>query len=225
MPRPTPRRSKRPLSPERIASAALKLIDRQGLEAFSMHKLGAALSCEAMSLYHHFKGRGEVLDAVAGLLMAEVSAPLDGSWQDRLRGFALAYRAVALKHPRAFQLLATRPVNGPGGFKMLDTAAATLRSAGFGPESAGRLVLLIGCWCNGALLAEIAGSASRPDPTPSNAEAMADLAARYPHLVEMAPYLSLCEFAPSFTFGIESLIRLVESLQGGEASAQSGGPK
>lgn len=216
MPRSEPRRAKRPLSPERIASTALKLIDRHGIDAFSMHKLGAALSCEAMSLYYHFKGRGEVLDAVAALLMAEVSAPSDGSWQDRLRGFARSYRAVALDHPRAFPLLATRPVNGPGGFKMLETASATVRSAGFAPEVAGHLVLLIGCWCNGALLAEIAGSSARPDPTASSAPAMAEMAARYPHLVEMAPYLSLCEFSPAFTFGIESLIRLVESLRSDE---------
>jgi len=222
MPKPAPRRAKRPLSSERIANAALKLIDRRGLDAFSMHKLGAALSCEAMSLYHHFKGRGEVLDAVAGLLMAEVSAPSEGSWQDRLRGFALSYRAVALQHPRAFPLLATRPVNGAGGFKMLDSAAATLRSAGFTPETAGRLVLLIGCWCNGALLAEISGTESRPDPTPSNAQAMAEMAARYPHLVEMAPYLSVCEFAPAFAFGVENLIRLVEVLRADNAVMPSG---
>jgi AcrR family transcriptional regulator len=222
MPKPATRRSKRPLSAERIANAALKLIDRNGLDAFSMHKLGAALSCEAMSLYHHFRGRGEVLDAVAGVLMAEVSAPAEGAWQDRLRGFAFSYRAVALKHPRAFPLLATRPVNGPGGFKMLDTAAATLRSAGFAPEHAGRLVLLVGCWCNGALLAEIAGTDSRPDPTPSSAQAMAEMAARYPDLVELAPYLSLCEFAPAFTFGIENLVRLVQMLQADAAVTPSG---
>lgn len=208
MPRPT---SRRPLSQERIARAALKLIDRRGLDAFSMHKLGAALSCEAMSLYHHFKGRGEVLDAVAGLLMAEVAAPATGSWQDRLRGFAASYRAIALAHPRAFPLLATRPVNRPGGFGMLETACATLRSAGFEAEAAARLVLLIGCWCNGALLAEIAGSEARSDPTPPTAPQMAEMALRYPNLVEMAPHLSLCDFEPAFTFGIEALIQLVES--------------
>lgn len=213
MPGSTRRRAKRPLTPERIASAALKLIDRQGLEAFSMHKLGAALNCEAMSLYHHFRARGQVLDAVAALLMAEVSAPPDGSWQDRLRGFAFSYRKVALDHPLAFPLLATRPVNGSGGFRMLETASATVRSAGFSPETTGRLVLLIGCWCNGALLAEIAGSDARPDPTASNAEAMAQFATSYPNLVEVAPYLSLCDFSPAFEFGIENLIRLVESLR------------
>jgi AcrR family transcriptional regulator len=206
---PKVQRQRRALSPERIARAALKLIDRRGLETFSMHKLSAALGCETMSLYHHLKSRGEVLDAVAALLMAEIQAPTAGTWHDRLRGFAYSYRAVALKHPRAFSLLATRPVNRPEGFSMLESASSTLRSAGFGPERAANLVLLVGCWCNGALLAEIAGSAARPDPTQPTAPAEQDLAQRYPNLVEMAPHLSLCDFAPAFAFGIEALIRLV----------------
>src|SRR6478735_3213767 len=193
-------RQRRPLSAERIARAALKLIDRQGLEAFSMHKLSATLGCETMSLYHHLKSRGEVMDAVAALMMAEIQAPNEGTWQDRLRGFAHSYRAVALNHPRAFSLLATRPVNRPEGFAMLESASSTLRSAGFGPERAAKLVLLVGCWCNGALLAEIAGSAARPDPTHPTADEQADLAQRYPNLVEMAPHLSLCEFAPAYAF-------------------------
>jgi len=206
---PKPQRARRPLSAERIAHAALKLIDRRGLEAFSMHKLSAALGCETMSLYHHLKSRGEVLDAVAALLMAEIHAPDQGTWQERLRGFVHSYRAVALAHPRAFSLLATRPVNRPEGFGMLESVSSTLRSAGFGPELAAKWVLLVGCWCNGALLAEIAGSDARPDPSPPTAPQQSDLAKRYPNLVEMAPHLSLCNFAPAFDFGLEALIRLM----------------
>ncbi|MEI9950260.1 MAG: TetR/AcrR family transcriptional regulator C-terminal domain-containing protein [Pseudomonadota bacterium] len=206
---PKLQRQRRALSAERIARGALKLIDRHGLEAFSMHKLSASLGCETMSLYHHLKSRGEVMDAVAGLLMAEIHAPSEGTWQDRLRGFVHSYRAVALKHPRAFNLLATRPVNRPEGFSMLESASATLRSAGFGPKRAAQLVLLVGCWCNGALLAEIAGSDARPDPTPATAPQQRDLAERYPNLVEMAPHLSLGDFAPAFAFGVDALIRLI----------------
>ncbi|HEY0466205.1 MAG TPA: TetR/AcrR family transcriptional regulator C-terminal domain-containing protein [Polyangiaceae bacterium] len=213
MARPKQQRARRALSPERIARGALKLIDRHGLEAFSMHKLSASLGCETMSLYHHLKSRGEVMDAVAGLLMVEIHAPEEGAWQDRLRGFVHSYRAVALKHPRAFSLLATRPVNRPEGFRMLETASATLRSAGFEPARAAQLVLLVGCWCNGALLAEIAGSEARPEPTEATAPQQADLAERYPNLVEVAPHLSLCDFAPAFTFGLEALIRLVSAEQ------------
>src|SRR3954470_17660901 len=120
---PKSHRQRRPLSPERIARGALKLIDRHGLDAFSMHKLSASLGCETMSLYHHLKSRGEVLDAVAGLLMAEIYAPAWATGQTPRRSFAHAYRAVALEHPRAFSLLATRPVNRPEGFGMLESAS------------------------------------------------------------------------------------------------------
>jgi len=203
---------RRSLSPDRIARAALKLIDRAGLESFSMHKLGALLGCEAMSLYHHFQGRGEVLDAVAGLLMSEVRVPPQGSWKERLLAFAQSYRAVAIRHPRAFRLLASRPINASSGLDMLEGCCAIFHSAGFDPVSVGRLVLLVGCWCNGALLAEIAGTDARPDPTPPEAPSMAEFATRYPRLAESAPHLSLCSFGPAFEFGIESLIGLVESM-------------
>jgi hypothetical protein len=92
---------------------------------------------------------------------------------------------------------------------MLESVSSTLRSAGFGPERAANFVLLVGCWCNGALLAEIAGSVARPDPTTATAPQQPDLAQRYPNLVEMAPHLSLCNFAPAFDFGLEALIRLL----------------
>ncbi|HMJ57206.1 MAG TPA: TetR/AcrR family transcriptional regulator [Polyangiaceae bacterium] len=203
---------RRSLNPHRIAHAALKLIDRRGLESFSMHKLGTALGCEAMSLYHHFHGRGEVLDAVAGLLMSEVLLPPEGSWKERLREFVRSYRAVATRHPRAFRLLASRPINAAMGLEMLESCCAIFHSAGFDPVTIGRLVLLVGCWCNGALLAEIAGTDAGPDPTPPRAPSMPEIAMRYPRLAASAPHLSLCDFGPAFEFGIESLIKLIESM-------------
>jgi len=39
------------LSHEAIRAAALRLIDDDGLDAFSTRKLGAALGCEAMAIY------------------------------------------------------------------------------------------------------------------------------------------------------------------------------
>jgi AcrR family transcriptional regulator len=212
--RTKPSKRRRPLSRDLIVRAALRLIDRGGLEAFSMHKLGAALGCQAMSLYHHVAGRGELLDAVAGLLMAEVELPSEGPpWDERLRAFAASYRKVALKHPRAFVLLATRPINGPQGWAMLDANAAIFRSAGFDPEISGKLVLLLGCYCNGALLAEIAGTPARLAPTPlPTAGVIAELAKRYPHLAEVAPHASLAAFGPHFTYGVESIVGVARGL-------------
>ena len=77
--RPAARRAK--LSRDRLAAAALALIDRDGLEACSTRKLGAALGVEAMAIYHHFPSKERLLDAVAERLLAEMALPPpDGDW-------------------------------------------------------------------------------------------------------------------------------------------------
>ena len=53
------------LSRERIVTAALALIDADGLGAFSTRRLAAALGVQGPSLYHHFANRDAILDAVA----------------------------------------------------------------------------------------------------------------------------------------------------------------
>src|SRR5580765_3235669 len=97
-----PRRE--PLTQDRIAKTSLELIDDIGLEEFSTRRLGAALGCEAMAIYNHFASKDALLDAVVDKLIKDVSVPPkgDGGWQERVRGFARSYRALAHAHPKAF---------------------------------------------------------------------------------------------------------------------------
>ena len=64
--------SREPLSRERIAVAALELIDRVGIDDFSTRRLGAALGCEAMALYNHYPSKDAVLDAVVDRMMQKL---------------------------------------------------------------------------------------------------------------------------------------------------------
>ena len=50
---------------KRIISAAIDLIERDGIEAFSMRRLAAELGCGLMSLYHHVPSRSSLLDGIA----------------------------------------------------------------------------------------------------------------------------------------------------------------
>ena len=54
-------RGRRPLTRVRILKAALRLVDREGLKALSMRRLGHALGVEAMSLYNHVPNKAAVL--------------------------------------------------------------------------------------------------------------------------------------------------------------------
>ena len=71
----TSRRRRTALSRERIAAAAVALIDGEGLDALSMRRLGAALGVEAMSLYRHFPSKAALLEAVVARLLAELPVP------------------------------------------------------------------------------------------------------------------------------------------------------
>ncbi|MPY80782.1 MAG: TetR family transcriptional regulator [Actinophytocola sp.] len=100
------------LSRERILRAALRYIDEHGVEKLSMHKLGAALGVEAMSLYNHVANKGDVLDGVVGVLWEEIEAEAEpgADWRENYRRFARAIRDVLGRHPRAVPLVPFRPV-------------------------------------------------------------------------------------------------------------------
>ena len=61
-----PRRT--PLTRERIIEAALSVMDREGLEAVTMRRIGRELGVEAMSLYghdaNHVTGKEDILDGI-----------------------------------------------------------------------------------------------------------------------------------------------------------------
>src|SRR5689334_10736128 len=91
------------LSRGRIADAAMALVDRDGLDALSFRNLGAALGCEAMSIYHHFPSKAHLMDALVDLMLDEIviqSAAEEPDWVARLRHTAHSFRAAALKHPK-----------------------------------------------------------------------------------------------------------------------------
>jgi len=114
-----PSATKRPLDRGRIVRAALEFIDESGLPGLSMRRLGARLGVEAMALYRHVPSREDLLDAVVAAMIDEMQddpdvldTPRDG-WQDFLQRLAHGVRRVALKHPKAFPLVTSRPAEAP----------------------------------------------------------------------------------------------------------------
>jgi AcrR family transcriptional regulator len=200
-----------PLTRERLVETALGLIDKEGLDAFSTRKLGTALGVEAMSIYNHFQSKGELLDAIASRLLAEVELPERGQFRARLSTLLRSYRAVAQRHPDAFPLLALRRLNTKEAFRFLEYLFALFAAEGFGPPMQARLFRLVGHWAVGAALSELAVHSRVPHSTPAvEAEQMDP--ALYPLTTRATPYLMPAHFDASFEFGLDRIIAVIEDL-------------
>ena len=70
------------LTRERILETAAALADAHGIEAVTMRRIADELGVEAMSLYHHLRGKDDLLDALADWAFAEITLPAsDRPWR------------------------------------------------------------------------------------------------------------------------------------------------
>jgi AcrR family transcriptional regulator len=197
--------SRSPLNRDAIAGAALRMIDADGLPALSMRRLGTALGVEAMALYHHFRNKEALLDAVMDRLLDEVEAgaaelpPLD-----RLRATMRSYRSLALRHPHAFPLLTGRRLATERAFEFHEQLLRQLAAAGLDPFAAACFFRLIDNYVGGSGLADIAGRTRSDAATPVRHE-QADGVARYPHAAAIAPHLRASNLDVVFEFGLDAI--------------------
>ena len=195
-----------PLSPERIELAALALIDRDGLGAFSIRKLGADLGCTAMSLYHYYPSKGHLIDALTDRVMGELLPlpPPELPWRERLRQVAIAWRRMALGHPGFFPIISTHRLNTPKCLVVLDGLIALVTSGGASAEDGARLFRAIGYYLTGAGLDEISGYDRGPTTVTPVAPDM--MARAFPHVVAAAPWFVPEAREATFLAGLDALL-------------------
>ena len=165
--------SRRPLTRERIVRAALRMIDRDGLDALSMRKLGAALGVEGMALYRHVGSKQQLLEGVVELLLEELEVPPTGSapWIDAWYAIARSYRRIARSHPGAFRLLALSPLTTAARFERAQAPLGILRAAGFSDVAAERAFRTLLSYADGYLLRELADGDGDAELSPDEADA------------------------------------------------------
>jgi AcrR family transcriptional regulator len=170
--------ARRPLSRQRILRAALRLIDRDGLDALSMRKLGATLGVEGMALYRHVGSKGRLLEGVAELLLEQLDVGPTGSasWIDSWHAIARSYRRLARTHPGAFPLLALSPLTTAARFERAQAPLSILRAAGFSEAGAQRAFRTLLSYADGYLLRELADG--HGELTPEEADAAFDFGIR-----------------------------------------------
>lgn len=164
------------LDRDRILSAALTHIDEQGLAGLTMRRLGQRVGVEAMSLYRYVPGKEELLDGVVELLLGDLRADPDvlhsptHGWQDFLQRLAHGVRRMALAHPKAFPLVASRPPEAPWlrpplrSLEWVDAFLAGLVEEGFTDAAAVAAYRSFTSFLLGTLLLEVAAHGADVGP-------------------------------------------------------------
>src|SRR5581483_5818872 len=95
------RKRREPISRDATVTAAIGLLDREGLSALSMRRLGEDLGAGAASLYWHVGSKDGLLALVLDEIIGENEGPEPdpARWQEQLKEVAKSQRRVCLKHP------------------------------------------------------------------------------------------------------------------------------
>jgi AcrR family transcriptional regulator len=222
-----PPSARQPLDRARIVGAAVSFIDEFGLPGLSMRRLGSLLGVEAMSLYRYVPGRENLLDAVVETILAEMehddeilAAPRDG-WQDFLIRLAHGVRRVALAHPKAFPLVASRPVEAPWlrpplrSMAWVEAFLDGLIGEGFSDDAAAGAYRAFTSFLLGHLLLEVSalGADVGPLDVADDGEPRNDRPLTYPTVERLRGALSEDHSAIEFEESLESLVNRIALIQ------------
>ncbi|MER7571253.1 TetR/AcrR family transcriptional regulator C-terminal domain-containing protein [Streptomyces sp. NPDC126514] len=166
------------LNRDRVLASALELVDREGLSALSMRRLGGELGVEAMALYRYAPSKDALLDGLVEALHLELEQRLAAEagtteWRAELHRIARATYDVCLAHPRAVPLLTTRMLAVPLARRPLavlkdhERVLALLREGGLDEARCTAAFRAFTAWLLGYVsveLREMVDNPEEPDP-------------------------------------------------------------
>ncbi len=115
------------LSRAGIVSAAIEIADAEGIEAVSMRRLARELQAGAMSLYHYFENRDELLELMIDTVAGEMVVPeLPTQWRPALEAVAHHSRAMMRTHAWVLPILQAVPAVTPNLLRHIEQSARSV---------------------------------------------------------------------------------------------------
>ncbi len=197
--------------------AAMDLADESGIESVTMRELGRRLGVEAASLYNHVAGKGDLLDSMADLVVAEIDLPSGGvDWKEAMRRRAVSAREVFSHHRWAAALIDSRELRGPRRLSYADRVLGALLQAGFSPGIAANAFLALDSYIYG--FERQRSNLSLGDDVDTTEAAHETLAAipqgTYPSLACVAMEYAVKPYddAAAFEFGLDLILDALQRL-------------
>jgi AcrR family transcriptional regulator len=140
-----------------IVTRALKIGQTEGLDAVSLRRLASEFGVTPMALYRHVRDKQDLINAMAELVMEGLDLTVgfraSMSWTDRVRRALLNFRDQMDERPLALQLqIAYGGDNISAFWRPIEDVLGILRSAGFKPRDAAKLIRIVSNLLAGYLL-------------------------------------------------------------------------
>jgi AcrR family transcriptional regulator len=165
-PDPPGRGARVALSRSQIVDVALRIADEEGLEAVSMRRLARELRSGAMSLYHYFESRDELLELMGDTIASEMLLDaLPDDWRAALKAIARRSREAFRRHPWLLTTLHERSRTSANMLRHVEQTAqsvASLAAHGVEPAELTALTLAVDDYLIGCTVREhLAGGGNR----------------------------------------------------------------
>ena len=203
---------RRTLTREAVLTAALELIDEDGLAALTMRNLSDRLGVVPMALYRHVRNKDDLLDGVLDQATAGVAIPGAGlGWRDGLTALATSIRATMLRHPAVAARVIDRPTLGPASLVIGEYGLGVLRDAGFDDPAAEHGLNLVLVYTLGFVALEVPrlpGTDGAATLTAADADRAYDQlpAEQFPHTRSVRPRAHAIVSPAQFAFGLDCIL-------------------
>jgi AcrR family transcriptional regulator len=116
---------------DRIAAAALKVVDQGGVSAFTMRAVADGLGVTPMALYHHVADKAALAALVIDAAAREVPFPdPTGDWREDLMAMARWSRRTTMAHPGVARLRSAYGVWTPAILMMTERWVSLWQQSG-----------------------------------------------------------------------------------------------
>lgn len=187
---------------EEVLEAALRVIDAEPPEAFTMRRVADELGMGVMTLYGYVRNKEEILEGITVLLFTEAHRPTStADWDERLRTEVRTLHTIGRRHPNLVTLVLAQRSAAPGMFGMRERILAALLDAGFTENTA---LHGLGALCNYALGFAGAQAAAAPIDLPDRIRELP--VETFPRLSALAENYSAHLSNDAFEFGLDLLV-------------------
>lgn len=194
---------KRGLDQERIARAAVELLDEEGLAGLTTRRLAHRLGVRSPTLYWHVRDKAALLDLVAEAICAD-AFDIDDTlpWTDQLTQGLRQFRQMLLAHRDAATLLRMRPPTGQHRLAHIETTLRILLEAGFSKQDAAGISRMLA----NHVLSSIEADAIVAGTSDASTVWLTDLPESLPNINRVAPVMAELTGQRLFDLGVEIII-------------------